>query len=428
MIQKIWHRLFLCERPSISLSFFRMAVAFTTIAHVIPSFIHLEETYFNTAFKSYNTTFFTVEFVQWVYKSPQWLIVGFVWLFCISSFFLLIGFLSQMSCILMTASCYYFYALNAFHVGTLSWDILMVTLFLMCLTSYHGDYFSMDCLIRGKEDAYQRRRPYFMQRLFQLQVGFMFFYTSLYKVTGEGSWFTGNPLYHVMNSPPIGNTKTFLLRDYLMVQPELCYWLGVGVVVIEFLMIFLLFFHKTRISAIYLGCLFQTVLILTLDVPATFFFLLPAQLMLFINPDHIVKWIERKRQYNQLVKQNLIIYDGHCRFCLAALKRLKVMDWFAVYQWIDFHTLSNVESIEPSVKENISSSQIYLVENGNILFGGFSVFRRICLSMPMMFMMIPIIYFPGAGLLGPIIYKFVAKNRYLFHLNPTCKGNLCFRK
>ena len=274
------------------LSFFRMAVAFTTACHVIPSLIHLDENYFSTAFKTLNSSFFTVEVLRFVQESPQWLILSFVWLFYISVFFFFIGLFSQLSCILMTASCYFFYALNSFHVGTLSWDILLVTLFLMCVTPYHGDYFSVDCLWKGDEEAYKRKRPYFLQRLLQMQIGFTYFYTALVKITAEGNWIYDNPIYYIMNYPPEGTTKTFILRDFLRVSPDLCYAIGIFVVIIEFLMIFLLFNRSTRISAIYLGFIFHVVLVLTLDVPAIFFFLFPPQLLLFINPETIVEWIE----------------------------------------------------------------------------------------------------------------------------------------
>src|SRR3989338_1545073 len=220
-IYKFWNNLFLVERPSIMLSFFRMAVALTTACHVIPSLIHLDENYFSTAFKTLNSSFFTVEVLRFVQESPQWLILSFVWLFYISVFFFFIGLFSQLSCILMTASCYFFYALNSFHVGTLSWDILLVTLFLMCVTPYHGDYFSVDCLWKGDEEAYKRKRPYFLQRLLQMQIGFTYFYTALVKITAEGNWIYDKPIYYIMNYPPEGTTKTFILRDFLRVSPDL---------------------------------------------------------------------------------------------------------------------------------------------------------------------------------------------------------------
>ncbi len=430
-MKKWFNQIFLEERSSISLSFFRMAVAFTTIAHVIPSFYHLDDNYFpQTAFMTHNGSFFPIEFLQWVIKSPHAVIIFFVWLFCISSFFFLIGFLSQISCILMTISCYYFYALNSFHVGTLSWDILLVTLFLMCVTPYHGDYFSIDALHRGNELAFKVKRPFFVQRLLQLQIGFMYFYTALYKITAEGNWITGNPIYYIMNYPPVGTTKWFLLRDFLKTQPDLCYWIGILIVVIEISMIFLLFYPKTRISAIYLGCIFHITLILTLDVPAIFFFLFPIQLLLFINPDHIEDWIEQKRAFNAsstaCARQTQLIYDGHCHFCQDSVRTLKVMDLFGALKYVDLHSVNDLMMLHPELTKEQAMSQLYLIEPDGKLYGGFDVFRRICFVMPMLYPLILIFYFPGMGVLGPFAYRWVAKNRYLFHRHKACQTNACF--
>lgn len=260
-VEKVWHRLFLEERPSIGLSFFRMAVALTTGLHVIPSFFHLEDTFFITAFKTCNYSFFPVAVVDLIQKSPDWLVLYFVMVFCLSCFFLLIGFFSQASCIVMTFTCYYFYALNAFAFGTLSWDILLVTLFLMCLMPYHGDYFSVDCLMQEDIESYKTKRPFFLQRLLQIQVASTFFYTALYKITAQGDWLTGNPLYHLMNYPPAGVTKLFLLKDFLANQPQICYLIGVFIVITELSMPYLLFNPKTRRSGIYLGFIFHIALL-----------------------------------------------------------------------------------------------------------------------------------------------------------------------
>ena len=92
--------------------------------HVLPLFFHLDENYLRTAFKTLNYNFFTPEAITLVQNSPDWLVVAFAGLFCAAWFCFLIGYASQFSCILMTATCSYFYALNAFYIGTLSWDIL----------------------------------------------------------------------------------------------------------------------------------------------------------------------------------------------------------------------------------------------------------------------------------------------------------------
>src|SRR5271170_5162361 len=297
-MKNIWNTLFLEERPSIGLSFFRIFVALTVGLHVIPSFFHLDDNYLSTAFKTFNTDFFPVSFVDWVQKSPDSLVIFFVWAFYLTWFCFFIGLFSQISCILMTVCCYYFYALNDFHIGTLSWDILLVTLFLMCLTSYHGDYFSMDALRRGDIEAWRRPRPFFIQRLLQLQIASTFFFTGLYKITGSGNWITGNPIYYLMNYPVQGVTKNFLLKEWMAVHPHFCYVTGLMIVTTEISMPFLLFIPRTRRAAIVLGLCWHILLILTLDVPAIFLFLFPAQMMLFIHPQKITDWIEAKRRVN----------------------------------------------------------------------------------------------------------------------------------
>ncbi|MCA9408544.1 MAG: DUF393 domain-containing protein, partial [Candidatus Omnitrophica bacterium] len=384
MLSKTFHKLFLIERPSISLSLFRLAVAVTTGFHVLPTFFHLHDNYFHTAFKTHNANFFPIWFLELVAKSPEWLIVVFVFLFCFSWFAFLVGLFSQLSCIVMVFSCYYFYALNAFHVGTLSWDILLVTLFLMCVTNYHSDYFSLDSLKRGDVYAYRRKRPYFIQRLLQMQIGFTFFYTALYKITGEGNWFKDNPIYYIMNYPSAGTTKYFLLRDFLREQPQLCYWIGIGVVVVEFLMIFLLFCRKTRVSAIYLGCLFHITLILTLDVPAIFFFLFPAQLFLFINPDIIVDWIEAKRQEQKGAGRPVLLYDGQCQFCQVNIILLKIMDLFAVFDYQDFHSVGDLKQLHPDLTQEKAKTQLHLISQRGQLYGGFQAVRQMAFNLPMM--------------------------------------------
>ena len=187
----------------------------------------------------------------------------------------------------MTCVCYYFYALNAFHIGTLSWDILLVTLFLMCVTGYHGDHYSVDAWLRKKCGVRASKRPFFIQRLLQMQIAQTYFYTALYKITAKGNWLHDNPMYYLYNYPPEGVTKQFLFRSFLAACPSLCYFLGIAVVIVELSAPFLLFERRTRNLGIFLGCFFHIMLVVTLHVPTIFFFLFLPQLFLFLNPDKI---------------------------------------------------------------------------------------------------------------------------------------------
>ena len=429
MIKKNWNRLFLEERPSISLSLFRIAVALTIGFHVIPCFFQLSENYYSTAFKTTNASFFPVSVIELVQKSPDGLVLFFVFFFLIVWFFFLIGLFTQLSGLLTIAACYYFYALNSFQIGTLSWDILLVTLFLVCITPYPGDYFSLDSLRRGVALAYQRRRPFFIQRLLQMQIAFTYFYTALYKISSRGNWLSDNPIYYLMNYPPMGVTKNFLLKEFFADHPQLCYWSGILIVACELVMPFLLFYRRTRNSAIVLGIFFHIVLILTFDVPAIFFFLFPAQLLLWINPEEILKAIEKKRKRASEAVQNILLYDGKCQFCRASVAQLRVMDLFNTLKITDYNTMAEQNQPLPAdFSSEQAASQLHLIEPDGTVWGGYFVFRRLSLRLPMLYALIPIFYFPGSGVVGPLVYRWVAKNRYLFHFNKTCRDNRCFLK
>ena len=408
MMKNSWHQLFLEERPSIGLSFFRICVALTVGLHVIPTFFHLDDNYFSTALKSLNTDFFPVAVVQWVQQSPDILVIAFVWAFVITWFCFLIGLFAQINCILMTACCYYFYALNCFHIGTLSWDILLVTLFLMCVTPYHGDYFSIDALRSNDAGRWQLQRPFFIQRLLQLQIASVYFFTGLYKITGAGNWITGNPVYYLMNYPVQGVTKNFLLKEWMAVHPQLCYVTGLLIVAAELMMPFLLFNRKTRRAAIVLGFCWHILLILTLDVPTIFFFLFPAQLLLFINPQAITARIASTRQFNAQISRPKVHYDADCGFCTLSIKLLQIMDLWGCLEYI-------------STTKGLTEMRLEFPDGRS--FGGFFAFRKLVWMVPMLYPMILLMYFPGSGIVGPCVYRWIAGNRHrLPGLNPYAHG------
>ncbi len=427
-MKKLWNRLFLEERPSLGLAFFRIAAALTVGLHVIPSFFHLGDNYFAGALKEINPNFFPVGAIRWVQSSPDIVVGGMVVVFLVAWFCFLIGFLTQASCIVLQLASYYFYALNSFHIGTLSWDILLVTMFLLCLTPYPGDYFSIDALRGADPNAYRRMRPIFIQRLLQMQIASTFFYTALYKVTAQGNWLTGNPIHALMNYPPEGVTKWFLLKEYLAVHPDLCYGIGLLIVVIELLMPVLLFWPRTRQSAIILGFLFHVGLVWTLDVPTIFFFLFPAQLLLFINSKDIVNWIEIQRQENARLRLWHLLYDGQCHFCRNSVRLLKTMDMFNVAELINLHDVPDFSADFPGLTREAALSQMHLVDGQGRVFAGFAALRRLSWRIPMLTMLMPLLYFPGTGIVGPWVYGWVAKNRYVFHANSVCENNACFRR
>ncbi len=424
-LTQLWHRAFLDKRPSLSLGLFRLAVALTVGCHMIPSFFHMDENFLSTAFKTKNFNFFPIGILQLVERSPDSVVWIFTGLFLVSLTTFALGFYSQLSCMLMTLSCYYFYALNYFQIGTLSFDILLVTLFLMCSTNYHGDFLSLDSLRRGKEGTYKRLKPFFMQRLLQLQLAWTFWYTALNKVTAGGNWLTDNPYDYLMRYPPIGVVRNFPLRAWLGQHPSLCYGLGIALLTFEFTLPFLWFIPKTRAVAVTLGIVFQLMLWGTLHVPTIFLFLFPAMMLLFINPEILVRGIESRQAANAAVGRGVLLYDGQCGFCLESVKRLRILDFFGWVDPLDFHTQPDLSQLHPMLTPERCRSEMVLLEPSGRLSGGFEAFRRLCRHLLLLMPMLPLVYLPGASWVGTRVYRWVADHRYLLHRNPMCHTNHC---
>ncbi len=422
---RFWHRAFLERRPSASLGLFRLAVAWTVGAHMIPSFLQMEDNYLATAFKSVNVSFFPIPILRLVAQSPDWVVWGFVALFFISLATFAFGLFSQASSILMTLSCYYFYALNNYHIGTLSFDILLVTLFLMCVTGYHGDFLSLDSLRRSHPKPYRRLRPFFIQRLLQLQLAWTFWYTALSKITAGGNWLTGNPYYALMRYPAIGVVKDFPLRAWLAQRETLCYQLGIVLLVFELLIPLCWFIPRLRIIGIPLGIAFQLMLWMTLYVPTIFLFLFPPTMLLFIQPETLVRWIERRQHLHAERGRAMLLYDGRCGFCLSSVKRLRVLDLFGWVDPLDFHTQPDLTRLNPALTPERCRSEMILIEPNGRLSGGFQAFARMTRRLPLLWWLAPLAHLPGASWVGTRAYRWVAAHRYLLHRNPVCQTNQC---
>lgn len=426
LISRFWHRAFLEQRPSLSLGLFRLAVAWTVGAHIIPSFFLMQDNYLSTAFKTQNTSFFPMPILRLVAASPDWVVWGWVFIFLTALASFALGFFSQASAIVMTLGCYYFYALNNYHIGTLSFDILLVTLFLMCITRYPGDFLSLDSLRRGKLHSYSRLRPFFVQRLLQLQLAWTFWFTALSKVTAQGNWLSDNPYYYLMHYPQVGVVRDFAGRGWLAQHPQLCHALGVTLLGFEFGIPFLWFMPPpARAVGITLGILFQLMLWITLHVPTIFLFLFPPMMLLFIPPEKLVAAIEARQERHALAGRALLLYDGNCGFCLESVKRLRVLDIFGWVDPLNFHKQPDLSKIHPVLTSQRCRSEMVLIEPNGRLSGGFDTFARLTHHLPTLWVLAPFVHLPGASWVGRRAYQWIAAHRYLLHRNPVCTSNQC---
>lgn len=392
---------------------------------MIPPLLHMPENYLSTAFKTKNAFFFPAWFLEWIEHSPDAMVWAMAGIFILSWVMFALGLKTQLACLVMTGCCYYFYALNSFHIGTLSFDILLVTLVLLCTTSYLGDFLSLDSLRRGDVRSYKRLRPFFVQRLLQLQLLWTFWHTSISKITAGGNWLTENPYYYLMHYPPMGVVRAFPLRPWLAQHPEICYGLGIALVIFELTIPLGWFIPRTRTVAIVLGIAFQLMLWFTLHVPTIFLFLFPPMMMLFIPPERLVSWIEEQQEKWANRGRAILLYDGQCGFCVSSVRRLRVLDLFGWLDPLDFHRQPALDALHPSLTPARCHSEMILIESNGRLSGGFDAFARLSLRLPLLLGLAPLLRFPGIPWLGRRIYRWIAAHRYLFHRNISCETNQC---
>ncbi|MBI4348738.1 MAG: hypothetical protein HY553_18005 [Elusimicrobia bacterium] len=289
-VLKAFDRFFLEEESSVSLALFRFPVAAAVGAQFLPTLAEFRDNYSAWAFKTKNLQYFPAWLAQSVDASPEWLVGALAAAFVASWLAFLAGFLTQASAILLFVCANYFYCLNFTPHGMLSIDILLVTLFLMALTPYPGDHFSIDARLWRRP----AKRPLFLLRLLQLQLAITYLHTGWCKLQ-PGNWWAANPYHYLMNNPPGGIVKDgFFLKAFLAPRPGLCKSIGLSVVAAELAAPVLLYVPALRWFGIGLGLFFQLMLGLSLHVPTTtFLFTFPFQLLLFIPPKEVARWLGR---------------------------------------------------------------------------------------------------------------------------------------
>jgi predicted DCC family thiol-disulfide oxidoreductase YuxK len=103
--------------------------------------------------------------------------------------------------------------------------------------------------------------------------------------------------------------------------------------------------------------------------------------------------------------QSQLVYDGQCPFCVNGVRRLKAVDVCGVLKLADIHSCGDIRSLHPDLTKESAMRQLHLIEPDGTLYGGFKVFRRLCLTMPALYLLIPLLYCPGMGVIGPFVSR-----------------------
>ena len=105
----------------------------------------------------------------------------------------------------------------------------------------------------------------------------------------------------------------------------------------------------------------------------------------------------------------IFYYDGNCGFCTRVVRGLFRIDFFRKVQWIPFQSLE--EPPQGLSWEDLDLAA-YLDTGREGLHEGFYSFRMLTLRLLPLVPLAPAFWFPGMNLLGPVVYRWIASNRY----------------
>ena len=109
-----------------------------------------------------------------------------------------------------------------------------------------------------------------------------------------------------------------------------------------------------------------------------------------------------------------VIYDAQCRFCLRSLHFLQRLAGRHLFRLHDGNNREQLQSEFPFVANAKTNEAMFVVTPRGEVFQGFFAFRRIMWESPRLYPLLPVFYVPGATLIGPRIYSWVARNRRKF--------------
>lgn len=116
-----------------------------------------------------------------------------------------------------------------------------------------------------------------------------------------------------------------------------------------------------------------------------------------------------------------VIYDGQCGFCVRSLRIARALDVRHCLRFYDANERNKTIERFPELLDADFENAMFAVSPDRETYRGFFAFRRIIWESPLTWVLIPLFYFPGASLIGPRAYAWIARNRRRF----GCETDVC---
>lgn len=121
--------------------------------------------------------------------------------------------------------------------------------------------------------------------------------------------------------------------------------------------------------------------------------------------------------------KGVVLYDGYCAFCQKVIQILKQLDWLKQLEYVSFRDTEKIPANQAQLDPMRMEEEMHLLTpSREKAYAGYRAFRWIAGRIPLLWLIWPLLFIPGATALGNKTYLWIAKNR--FKLVP-CKDGVC---
>jgi predicted DCC family thiol-disulfide oxidoreductase YuxK len=117
-----------------------------------------------------------------------------------------------------------------------------------------------------------------------------------------------------------------------------------------------------------------------------------------------------------------VVYDGYCPLCIRTMTQLDALDGARRLRSVDLEReWERVEELVPGVsREQMREEMAVVTPEGRVLRGFFAA-RELSRRLPALWVLMPVLFAPGAEWVGTRVYAWVAANR----ARRLCEGDSC---
>lgn len=121
---------------------------------------------------------------------------------------------------------------------------------------------------------------------------------------------------------------------------------------------------------------------------------------------------------------DVVIYDGHCRFCTQQVRKLARWDFRRQLAFISLHD-EGIRLRYPDLTHEQLMEQMYVVTHTGERYAGAAAFRYLTRRLPPLWILAPFLHLPFSLRLWQWAYRQVAKRRYQLLKTDACEGGVC---